>query len=89
MAIETDLLKRALEVLQDERVPQLLIAAVVINDIQRYLDKQAAKQAEGTPCCQAPIVHYRSLNKKVCADCGQEFEWPLKEGQKPLIKHTR
>jgi len=89
VAIETDLLKRALEVLQDERVPQLLIAAVVINDIQRYLDKQAAKQAEGSPCCQAPILHFRSMNKKVCADCRQEFDWYLKNGQMPLIKHTR
>lgn len=89
MSIEYDLLKRALEVLQDERVPQLAIVAAIINDIQRFLDQQAAKNDEGSPCCDGPIISYRSFSKKVCADCGQEFNWQLKEGQMPLIKHTR
>jgi len=86
VAIETDLLKRAWTLLShDENLSQ----SECCRDIQRYLDKQAAKQAEGSPCCQAPILHFRSMNKKVCADCGQEFDWYLKNGQMPLIKHTR
>lgn len=87
--METELLKRTLDALKDERVPNLLLIACLVNDIQRFLDQQAAKIDEGSPCCNGPIISYRSFSKKVCADCGQEFNWQLKEGQMPLISHTR
>lgn len=53
----------------------------------------AAQQLEEistvTPCCNAPVIHYRSFNKKACPDCGKQYDWYLKEGQLPLIKATR
>ena len=88
MSVEIDLLKRALDMLLSDDVSSPAFKSVVC-DIQRYLDKQAAKSDDSTPCCQAPILHFRSTSKKVCADCGQEFDWHLKNGQMPLIKHTR
>lgn len=88
MSVEIDLLKRAYSSLTYYDLSSEELYAIVA-DIKKYLDKQAAKQAEGSPCCQAPILHFRSMNKKVCADCRQEFDWYLKNGQMPLIKHTR
>ncbi len=85
MSTELTLLKRALEALHysGDRFCYLK------EDIQKYLDKQAESESDTSPCCHAPVIRYRSFNKKVCADCNQEFEWPLKPGQEPLIKATR
>ena len=32
---------------------------------------------------------FRSLNYKMCLDCGHKIDWFLKEKQQPLIKVTR
>lgn len=88
MSVEIDLLKRAYSSLTYYDLSSEELYAIVA-DIKKYLDKQAAKNGAGSPCCQAPILHFRSMNKKVCADCRQEFDWYLKNGQIPLIKHTR
>lgn len=83
---EIELLKRAWTLLSHDEV---LRHSECCQDIQAFLDQQAAKNDEGSPCCDGPIISYRSFSKKVCADCGQEFNWRLKEGQMPLIKATR
>lgn len=41
------------------------------------------------PACNGPIMALRSQYKKICYDCGSQFNWELKPGQQPLIKHTR
>ena len=83
---ELELLKRAWTLLSHD---ETLNQSECCRDIQRFLDQQAAKIDEGSPCCNGPIISSRSFSKKVCADCGQEFNWQLKEGQMPLISHTR
>lgn len=83
---ELELLKDALALMLPDPI---LSQSDCCRDIQRFLDPQAAKIDEGSPCCNGPIISYRSFSKKVCADCGQEFNWQLKEGQMPLISHTR
>lgn len=42
-----------------------------------------------SPCCNAPFVAFRSFNMKMCADCREEYDWYLKQGQKPLITSSR
>lgn len=32
-------------------------------------------------CASSAMIKYRSMNLKVCADCGQHVEWKLTEGQ--------
>jgi hypothetical protein len=34
-------------------------------------------------------TRYASLNKKRCQRCYHEWDWQLKDGQKPLIQHQR
>ena len=41
------------------------------------------------PECNAPLVSFMSMFKKVCPDCKAEYEWPLDKGQQPLIKAQR
>ena len=84
MSVETDLLKRALEALQDSGDRHRYLK----EDIQRYLDNFVVT-CDLSPCCNATLASYRSFGKKVCTDCLQEYQWPLKEGQQPLIKYTR
>ena len=36
--------------------------------------------------CGGTMVRFTSLYKKKCVDCGKEFEWPLKEGQKGVYE---
>lgn len=85
MTTELNLLKRSLDALQGSGDRY----AYLKEDIEQYLARQDIIAQEGSPCCHAPVIHYRSTNKKVCADCNQNFDWPLKEGQPPLIKATR
>ena len=40
-------------------------------------------------CTSKALVHLRSMNLKICADCGNEIEWRLDEGQRPLIDSSR
>jgi hypothetical protein len=86
MSVEIDLLKRAWTLLSHD---EILSQSECCRDIQRYLDNEATKQTEGSPCCNEALASYRSFNKKVCTSCGQEYEWSLKDGQQPLIKYTR
>lgn len=39
--------------------------------------------------CGGPLILLRSQYTKLCPDCGAEFVWPLKEGQKPLVSSNR
>jgi protein-arginine kinase activator protein McsA len=44
---------------------------------------------ERCPKCNGALLHFRSMNKKCCSDCRTEFDWHLKENQRPLIQHQR
>ena len=35
-----------------------------------------------SPCCGAPSVKLRSIDKRICPDCSKEYDWELEEGQK-------
>ena len=35
-------------------------------------------------CGSRALMLLKTYNKKICGDCGLEFNWPLDEGQKPL-----
>lgn len=41
-----------------------------------------------SPCCDAPMVAFISLNIKMCWKCRKEYQWDLKPGQKPLFKRS-
>ena len=36
-------------------------------------------------CCDEPLAHYISLNKKQCNKCHKWFTWDLDEGQDPIF----
>lgn len=42
-----------------------------------------------SPCCQAPLVLFRTLNYKKCAECKTDYPWDLDEGQAPLVTDSR
>lgn len=39
--------------------------------------------------CNLSLLIFQSYFYKVCTNCGQEYHWPLKDNQQPLIKHQR
>lgn len=44
---------------------------------------------KATPCKHEHMILLRSQQVKICADCGEEKEWPLDPGQKPLVGSNR
>ena len=36
-------------------------------------------------CLNTNLLELRTMDKKVCADCGKEIGWRLEKGQKPLV----
>lgn len=48
-----------------------------------------APQGKKCPACDSPLVDLRSINKRKCSGCKQEYDWPLNEGQRPLIGSNR
>jgi hypothetical protein len=50
----------------------------------------ATDDARGKLCsCGAPMVALRTQFVRLCIGCKQEVEWPLDEGQAPLIGNNR
>lgn len=48
------------------------------------------RRGECCPACGSEaIVYFSSLMKKMCHDCREEWEWKLKENQKPLVVYQR
>lgn len=45
----------------------------------------------GKPCpkCHAPMSDLRSMHKRICTDCGSEWDWELSQGQAPLVGTNR
>lgn len=41
------------------------------------------------PVCGERMVLLFSLNKKLCCNCKQEYDWELDEGQKPVFGGKR
>ena len=39
--------------------------------------------------CRTGLLIFKSMFYKVCVDCGQEYNFPLKDKQKPMIQHQR
>lgn len=39
--------------------------------------------------CRLSLLTFRSLRYKVCTECGQEYDFSLKDKQQPLILHQR
>lgn len=35
------------------------------------------------------FVKLTSMNKKICSECGKEYEWNLEPDQKPLLNSSR
>lgn len=35
------------------------------------------------------FVKLTSMNKKICSECGKEYEWNLNQDQKPLLNSSR
>lgn len=42
-----------------------------------------------TRCGNLHLLSFSSLRYKKCLDCNYILVWPLKENEKPLIKHQR
>lgn len=40
-------------------------------------------------CESTALVELRSINRKICSDCGKNIPWYLEPGQKPLLTKTR
>lgn len=36
-------------------------------------------------CLNIHLLELRTLNQKICSDCGTQIEWKLEKGQKPLL----
>ena len=41
------------------------------------------------PKCHSPLSSMRSTSLKECTACGYKKEWPLDEGQLPLVANNR
>lgn len=39
--------------------------------------------------CRLSLLIFRSYRYKVCAECGQEYDYLLKDNQQSLIRHQR
>jgi hypothetical protein len=90
MTTERQLLENAAAAIRTATKPTDLHA--VLLAIVQYLARHPADEVPDrpvSPCCGAPFMAQRSFNKKVCYDCGVEYPWQLKPGQKPLIVATR
>jgi len=59
--------------------------------IRRWLRLHFAKPStKFCPFCGSTVVvPLRSINRKICNCCKQEFEWNLSPGQKPLQGPSR
>ncbi|MBE0434206.1 MAG: hypothetical protein IBX56_00170 [Methylomicrobium sp.] len=56
----------------------------------RSLNKTERESGDQCPVCNCQAVtRYSSLNLKRCADCGHEWPWHLKPGQRPLVQYQR
>lgn len=42
-----------------------------------------------SPCCNAPMSDLRSMNQRLCTQCGKEWPWELSIGQAPLVGTNR
>ena len=40
-------------------------------------------------CEHATTVKLSSIQKQICADCNARLDWPLKDGQQPLVSSSR
>ena len=40
-------------------------------------------------CKHATTVKLSSIQKQICADCNARLDWPLKDGQQPLVSSSR
>ena len=40
-------------------------------------------------CKDTRLIRYSSLGKSQCSNCGATIQWPLKEGQPPLVSNNR
>jgi uncharacterized protein (DUF983 family) len=56
-------------------------------------DKQTKREEQfkdnKCPECGQGLLLLRTMYKKICIDCNIEYEWTLKPGQLPLIRHQR
>jgi len=49
--------------------------------------KQTTKECP--KCKNTALILLTSLNKKLCSVCGEEIDWYLDPGQKPLFEGTK
>ena len=40
-------------------------------------------------CKHATTIKLSSIQKQICADCNARLDWPLKDGQQPLVSSSR
>lgn len=52
-------------------------------EIHQCLSDGTTKVCPG--CLNTDLLELRTMNKKVCTDCGTEIEWNLEKGQKSLV----
>ena len=52
-------------------------------EIHQCLSGGTTKVCPG--CLNTFLFELRTMNKKVCTDCGTEIEWSLEKGQKSLV----
>lgn len=60
--------------------------------LEKLIDAEArSDDARGKPCpvCRGPLVSFSTMDLRLCADCGREFNWQLLPGQKPLVANNR
>ena len=57
---------------------------------QQIRNRYALKRPTGRAMCRcACLVPLRSMQIKICVDCGKEHAWKLRDDQKPLIGSNR
>lgn len=42
-----------------------------------------------TTCKHHTVIKLSSIQKQKCADCYKMIDWPLKDGQQPLVSSSR
>ena len=52
-------------------------------EIHQCLSEGTTKVCPG--CLNTALLELRTMNKKVCTDCGTEIGWSLEKGQKTLV----
>jgi hypothetical protein len=40
-------------------------------------------------CEHKTTIKLSSIQKQICADCNARLDWPLKDGQQPLVSSSR